>query len=127
MATTPEVTFRHGNPLMCDYTPGSAVNAGKVEVVGDVPLVAHNAIAANELGALAAGGGVYRGTAGEPVDAGEVVFWDDTANKFVATPGANKCFGFCAPGNSAAADGDEIDVVHAPAIAMSGGGSAGSG
>ena len=77
-----QAKFRHGNPLMVDYTPSGAVAAGDVVVIGSVPFVAHNAIAADKLGALAARGGVYRGVGTNGVTEGEEVFWDDTANTF---------------------------------------------
>jgi len=57
------ITFRHGNPVMMDYTPGSAVSAGcYVELGNLVGLtcgVTHEDIAASELGAIGVGGGVY--------------------------------------------------------------------
>jgi len=123
MSTTPQVKLAHGNPLMVDYTPEAAVNAGTVVVIGDIPFVSHNAIAADELGALAAGGGVYDGTADGALDPGERVFWDDTNNKFSATAGANKSFGFVVPDSEADEDGDTVRVVHSPGIALAGAGS----
>ena len=111
-----EALMRHGTPLMVDYTPSSAVSAGDVVVVGELPLIAHDDIAADELGALAAGGGVYKVTAGGAASAGAVVYWDDTNDKVTTTSTGNKTFGYVAPDNSAAADGDEIDVIHAPGV-----------
>ena len=35
-----EATFKHGDPLFVDYTPGSAVDAGDVVVIDSVPHVA---------------------------------------------------------------------------------------
>lgn len=109
-----EARFRHGNPLMVDHTPSSAVAAGQVVVVGNLPLVAHAAIAANALGALAAGGGVYRMTAAGAAAAGVQVYWDDTNNKVTTTASTHKVFGYIAPGSSANADGDPVDVIHTP-------------
>jgi predicted RecA/RadA family phage recombinase len=53
--------FVHGDPLMVDHTPGSAVAVGDIVVSGGRCLVAHHDIAANQLGALAvpSGGAVY--------------------------------------------------------------------
>lgn len=113
---TMQAQFRSGNPVMGEYTPGAAVSAGDVVVLGEMPCVAHAAIAANELGALAAGGGIYRVTAAGPLAAGALVYWDDTNNKVTATATGNKAFGFVAPGSSASADGDAVDVVHYPGV-----------
>lgn len=109
-----EVTYRHGNPLFVDYTPGGAVNAGQVVVVGELPCVAHAAIEANKLGALAAAGGVYKCTGDGALTAGAVVYWNDTTNKVTATSAGNKKFGFIAPGSSISGDGATGDVVHRP-------------
>ena len=66
-----EVTYRQGSPLFVDYTPsGAAVNAGQVVVVGELPCVAHAAIADGKKGALAAGGGVYKCTGDGALAAG---------------------------------------------------------
>lgn len=46
--------FKHGDPLMVDYTTGgSAVTAGETVVYLGVACIAHTDIAANTLGALA--------------------------------------------------------------------------
>ena len=109
-----QATFRHGNPLMCDYTPGSAVAEGDVVVVGSLAGIAHRPIAANAKGSLACGGGVYQVTAAGALSAGAVVYWDDTANKVTGTASTHKVFGYVAPGSSAAGDGSLVDVVHTP-------------
>lgn len=110
-----EATFKHGNPLMVDYTPGSAVAAGEVVELNDVPFVAHNAIAANELGALAARGGVYELTTDGTTDTpGDTVYWDDTANKITTSASGNPKFGYTLPDQGASADDDKVKVIHAP-------------
>lgn len=109
-----QALFKHGNPLAVDYTPGSAVSAGDVVVVGDVPFVSRLDVAANDLGALDAGGGVYELTADAAIAAGKTVYWDDTNNKATATALSNTHFGHVAPSSSAAADGDKLLVIHAP-------------
>src|SRR4051812_32379246 len=106
-----EAQFVHGEPLMVDHTPGSAVAAGQVVVVGDRPLIAHLDIAANALGALAAGGGVYRVVAGEAIAVGKKVWFNDTTNKLVES-GVHKHFGVSV--SAAAADGDVILAHHCP-------------
>lgn len=113
-----QAQFRHGDPLMVDYTPTAAdVAAGDVVVIGDLACIAHQKITKNTLGAVAAGGGVYRVTADGALSAGVKVYWDDTANKVTATSTNNKVFGYVAPNNAASADGDQIDVIHAPEAA----------
>ncbi|HID74473.1 MAG TPA: DUF2190 family protein [Planctomycetaceae bacterium] len=112
-----QATFRHGNPLMVDYTPASDVSAGDVVVVGAVPHVAHLDIEANRLGALAAGGGVYDVTAKEALSAGDKVYWDADNNKVTKTAVAGKtyyCVGFIVPDSAASADGDTVRVQHSP-------------
>ena len=110
-----EATFKHGNPLMVDYTPVSAVAAGEVVEVNDVPFVCHTAIAANELGALAAGGGVYEVTTDGTTDTGgDTIYWDDTANKVTTTSAGNPHWGYTLPGQGATSDGDLIHAIHRP-------------
>jgi predicted RecA/RadA family phage recombinase len=109
-----DVYFKHGDPLMVDYTPGSAVTAGDVLVLEDVLRVAHLDIEASRKGALAAGGGVYEGpkTVGQAFSDGETVYWNATTKRFTTTAGANKVFG------PAAGDADASDttarVQHRP-------------
>lgn len=112
----PMAKFVHGDPLHVDYTPGTAVAAGDVVLVGDLPLVANRNIAANEFGALAAGGGVYDMVANAAVGEGEKVYWDVADEKVDPTNGggANKVFGYVVPGSSAASDGDTVRVIHRP-------------
>ena len=112
---TYEAQFVKGDPVMLDYTPGSAVDAGDVVVVGDLPLIAHQDIAANALGALAAGGGVYKVTADAAIAAGKKVWWNNTAKKVTETSAGNEEFGYLSPDSSAAADGDVVRVLHKPA------------
>lgn len=113
-----QTNLHSGNPLHVDYTPGSAVVAGQVVVIGEYPMVANRAIAASELGALGAGGGTYLATVdGALGGPGTKVYWDDATNKLTVTAaaGANKHFGYMAPNSSAVtADGDVEEVVHDP-------------
>lgn len=109
-----EASFRHGDPVMCDYTPSADVSAGDVIVVGDVPVIAHTDIPKDTLGAVAVGGGVYQCIADGAISAGTKVYWDDTANKVTATATGNAHIGFVAPGSASSADGDPILVVHRP-------------
>jgi len=111
-------TFRHGDPLMVDYTPGTAVVAGAVIVAGDETRIAHTDIAANALGALAAGGGVYRvpKTAGSStaIAVGKRVYWVVATGVVTETASTHKIFGVTA---LAATDDDTtVDVIHRPGL-----------
>lgn len=107
-----QADLHHGTPVMVDYTPGSAVTAGDVIVQNDVPNIAHSDIAANRLGAVAQGGGVYKCTADAAIVVGKKVYWNDTANKVTETATGNKLFGLTV--TASAADGDAIYVEHRP-------------
>ena len=109
-----QADLKNGSPVMADYTPGSAVTAGDVVVVAGVPCIAHSDIAANELGALAVGGGIYTTTGDAAIDAGDKVYWDDTANKVSETASGNGHIGHVAPGSSCSGDGGSVDIVHNP-------------
>lgn len=85
--------FRHGSPVFVDFTPAAAVAAGDVVIQNDTPKVAHRSIPANELGALAAEGGVYEITFDVATAVDKKVYYDP-ANKWVTTTaGALKVFG----------------------------------
>jgi predicted RecA/RadA family phage recombinase len=72
-----QATFVSGDVNMIDYTPGSAVAAGAVVELGTECYVAHTAIAANAVGALAADGGVYDVVKEATTFAiGDPVYWD---------------------------------------------------
>jgi predicted RecA/RadA family phage recombinase len=79
-----QAKFISGDPIMVPYTPSGAVAAGDVIVSGSRTFIAHLAIAANTLGAVAAGGGVYEavkvGTGGNDFTMGEKLYWDDSNN-----------------------------------------------
>lgn len=107
-----QAALSHGNPIMVGYTPGSAVTAGDVVVQNDLVCIAHDAIAANRRGEVAAVGGVYRVTADAAIVVGKKVYWDDTANKITETSTGNKVFGMNVEASSA--DGDVIQAVHMP-------------
>jgi predicted RecA/RadA family phage recombinase len=110
-----DVYFKHGDPLMVDYTPGSAVTAGDVLVLEDVLRVAHLDIEASRKGALAAGGGVYEGPKASGDGGwsdGDTIYWNATTKKFTKTADANKVFG---PAVGDAADTDTTArVQHRP-------------
>lgn len=79
-----EAVFIHGDYRAIDHTPVGAIAAGEVVIIDEHPYIAHRAIAAGELGALAAYGGVYDfikdGTSGPAITAGEDVSWIEGSN-----------------------------------------------
>lgn len=94
-----ETVFRHGDPLMIDYTPSSGnVSAGQVILLGNTTGltcgIAHTDITNNTLGALAAGGGVYTATNLNNAANYAKVYWDDTNNKVTTVSTNNALFGF---------------------------------
>lgn len=93
-----DATFRHGDPVMIDYTPAANVAAGDVVIIGNTTgltcAIAHLPITVSELGALAAGGGVYEVTTLENSAAGTKVWWENTNNKVTTTSTNNALFGF---------------------------------
>ena len=95
----PEATFRHGDPVMVDYTPASGnIAAGQVVLAGNTTgltcLVNHVAILNNRKGAMAAGGGVYEVTNLNNAANYAKVWWDDTNNKVTTVSTNNALFGF---------------------------------
>ena len=94
-----EVTYRHGDPIMEDYTPSSGnVSAGQVILAGNTTgltcVIAHGDVANNTLGAVAIGGGVYECINLNNAANYAKVWWDDTNNKVTTTSTNNALFGF---------------------------------
>jgi hypothetical protein len=100
-----EADYRHGHPVMVDYTPGSGnIAAGQVVVDGSVTAntagtgaiakIAHSPITNNTLGSLAVGGGVYDVTNLNNAATGSKVYWDDTNNKVTTVSTNNAKFGY---------------------------------
>lgn len=108
-----QAKFISGEPRMVPHTPsGADVAAGQVVAIGDGVFIAHRKIVDGELGALAAFGGVYEVTAGEAIAQGKKVYWDDSGDKVVETATTGKLAGIVLPGESAAADGDTLKILH---------------
>lgn len=100
-----QATFVHDGGTI-DYTPGAAVAAGDVVVIGELVGVAKSPIAANALGALAVKGVFDFAKAtggGTAISAGANCYWDDTNNVATTTAAGNKLIGKCV---EAAADAD---------------------
>lgn len=100
-----DTTFRHGSPVMIDYTPSSGnVAAGQVIQATDAAsntvevglscLIAHTAIENNTLGAVAAYGGVYDVVNLNNAANYAQVYWDDSNNKVTTVSTNNARFGF---------------------------------
>jgi len=120
--------FIRGKPIMQDYDPGAtAVAAGDVIVIGDLPCVAHCQIpaftGATTKDALAVGGGIYQMTADAAIPTGEYVYWDPTNSKVTQTSGGNCVpFGWIVGGaNDVLSDSGPVSsayvcsVLHEPA------------
>lgn len=107
-----QAQFKQGNPIMADHTPGTAVAAGAVVVVGATPRVAHRDIAANEKGALAVFGGIYEMVGAGVYADGTKVYWDNVAGKVTTTAGSLKVFGELV--SACSADGATCRVFHNP-------------
>ena len=102
-----DTTFRHGAPVMIDYTPSSGnVSLGDVVLLGTVTantagtgalaLIAHHDITNNTKGAMAIGGGVYDVVNLNNAANGAKVYWDDTNNKVTTVSTNNAQFGYVA-------------------------------
>lgn len=115
-----EATFRHGDPLMIDYTPGSGdVAAGDVVVLGNLTGItvgiAHVDISNTTLGALAAGGGVYEVINLNNAADYAKVYWDDSAKKVTTTSTNTAQFGFIVRDGGGGANSTCL-ALHAPKV-----------
>lgn len=120
----PDVTFRHGDPIMVDYTHAAAnITEGTVVVVGSVTantggfgaiaMISHRPIANAEQGALAAGGGVYECVNLNNAANGARVFWEDTNNKVTTVSTNNAVFGVIVQNGGGGAN-STCRVLHNP-------------
>lgn len=100
-----DAVFRHGDPVMVDYTPsGGNVAEGQVVLLGSVTAntagagaiasITHRSITNNVLGAVAVGGGVYDVVNLNNAAVGAKVYWEDTNNKVTTVSTNNAVFGF---------------------------------
>ena len=111
-----EAMFKHGNPLMIDYTPTGFVPAGTVlsGVVGGIAtVIAHHDLEANVLGAVAAGGGVYEVVNGDNAVNFAKVAWNPTTKK--VTTAAGSAFGSIVSLGSRGAN-TTCYVMHQPTV-----------
>lgn len=113
-----EAIFRHGSPLMVDYTPGAGdVDAGDVVLLGNTTGVtcgvAHVDIPNTVLGALAVGGGVYECVNLNNAADYARVWWDDSAKKVTTVATNNAPFGFVVRDGGGGANSNCL-VMHHP-------------
>lgn len=105
--------YEHGDALMVDHTPASAVDAGQMIVAGDSVRIAKQDIPANTLGALAAGGAVFKV---DKAVGGSVTFADgapvdcDETNQLAVASGDGDAHMGLAVG--AAGNSDDHVMVH---------------
>lgn len=103
--------LRYGEPVMIPHTPGSAVTAGDAFVLAESVRIAHVDLAANQKGALAAGGGVYEvvKNAGEAWSDGAILYYDAGNTRLTTTASTHKKFGVAA---AAALSADTVGFAH---------------
>lgn len=120
----PDTTFRHGNPVNVDYTPGGGnVAAGEVVLLGSVTAntagvgavagIAPVPIVNNELGALSVGGGVYDVVNLNNAANGATVYWEDSVNKVTTVSTNNAKFGYIVHGGGGGAN-STAKALHKP-------------
>ena len=126
--------YLRGKPIMQDYIPSAAYNAGDVIVIGDLPLVAHSDNPLSSIGmtvpsgpsvikdALAVRGGIYQIAADAAYPVGCYVYWDPSGQKVTGAAAGNAVpFGWIVGGPSDRLDdggptgsGSLASVLHAP-------------
>lgn len=103
-----------GKQSMVDDVPLTARSAGKVYVVGSLPLVATRDRSATDKGpgALSHKGGIYRMACNASIAKGIALWWDDTNKRVTTTATSNVHFGYSA--SASYSSNTEIDVCHEP-------------
>lgn len=114
-----QVTFRHGEPAMVDYTPGANVAAGEVVILGNTAGltcgVVHVDIANAVQGAVAAGGGVYDCVNLNNAANYAKVYWDNANDKVTTVSTNNALFGFIVASGGGGAN-STCRVLHKPYV-----------
>lgn len=114
-----QAIFRHGQPVMVDYTPAANAVNGDVLLLGNTAGltcgVAHQDLTDAVLGAISAGGGVYDCVSLQNSANYTKVWWDDTNNKVTTTSTNNALFGFIVAGGGAGAN-TTVSVLHQPYV-----------
>lgn len=115
-----DATFRHGDPVMVDYTPAAGnIATGQVVLAGNTTgltcLIAHKDIENTVLGAMAAGGGVYDVINLNNAANYTKIWWDDSANKVTTTSTNNALFGFIVAAGGGGAN-TNCRALHKPYV-----------
>lgn len=115
-----DATFRHGEPLMVDYTPAAGnVAAGKVVLLGNTTGltcgIAHVDLVNNVVGAIATGGGVYDFLNLNNAANYAKVWWDDSTKKATTVSTNNALLGFVVSGGGGGAN-TTCRVRHFPFV-----------
>jgi hypothetical protein len=115
-----QAIFRHGDPVMIDFTPGAGdINAGTVVLLGNTTGlatgIAHVDLPNTKLGALAAGGGVYEVVNLNNAANYAKVWWDNTNKKVTTTSTNNAQVGFIVRDGAGGANSKCL-VLHAPNV-----------
>ena len=97
MAQTPAQPYHSGTQI--DYTPVAAVTAGDIVLIGTVPCVAPNAIAASVKGAVDCGGSWKVPKTTDTFSAGDAVYWDADGDPVTGTAGTGAADSSAATGN----------------------------
>ena len=97
MAQTPALFFKDDGTV--DYTPGSAVTAGDVVLIGTVVCVAPVDIPANTLGALHTEGIYKFPKTTDVVTAGDAIYWDVDGDPYGGTLGSGAADTAASTGN----------------------------
>lgn len=114
-----EATFRHGDPVMVDYTPASGnIAAGEVITGGNLTgltcLIAHKDIENSILGAAAAGYGVYDVINLNNQANYAKTYWDTSVNKITSVSTNMIPFGVIVANGGGGAN-STARVLHIPA------------
>lgn len=115
-----EVTYRHGDPGMIDYTPsGGNVAEGEVVMLGNLTGltcgIAHVPIVNNTKGALAIGRGVYDCINLNNAANYAKVYWDTSVNKVTTVSTNMMTFGFVVADGGGGAN-TTCKVLHVPYV-----------
>lgn len=102
--------FHYGEPEIIPYTPSGALEAGTVVIVNQILGITHRPIAANTLGGLAIGGGVYSFAGDAAIEQGKPVYWNASAHKATETSTGHKYLGIAV--TACSADAAEFDVAR---------------
>lgn len=114
-----DAIYQHGEPVMTDWTPGADVPQGSVEVqsttTGLTCIITHRPIAANQLGAVATGYGVYEVINADNAANFTKVWWNNATKRVTTTSTGNALFGFIVANGSGGANSRCL-AMHFPNV-----------